>query len=301
MIWAWIGAQMALKTASVVAVGEGLARRTLAGALLAVTILLPFIVSLAPLNVVVLCFFSILALIKVTQIASSGAHWPIGRRLWHLFGVVDTRLARRVAPEVNLRALGLIFVNFFLLLVAAFALTRLSGIEGVGRYLAGTVCAAAVAVTAFEVFSGLVDATYRAIGIEVPAVQRNPLASRSLAEFWGRRWNRVVSGWLREFVFEPLARRRHPRLGLAAAFAASGAMHFWLIIGLGIGAAIQMAAYFVVQGAALFLEARLGLRRAPPAMGRLWTFVVLLAPLPLLFGPWLQALEQEFMPLFRAR
>lgn len=300
-MWIWLGAQITLKTASAVAVGQSTARRSLAYVLLAMTIVLPFVVSLAPLNVVVLCFFSILALIKVTQIASSGARWSIGRRLWHLFGVVDTRLARRVPPVIDARALGVVLLNFILLLAAAFALTRLSGVSGIARYLAGTVCVAAVALAAFEVFSGLVNAVYRAVGIDVPAVQRNPIASRSLAEFWGQRWNRVVGGWLREFVFEPLARRRHPRLGLAAAFAASGAMHSWLIIGLGIGAALQMGAYFVVQGAALFLEARLGVRRAPPAMGRLWTIVVLVAPLPLLFGPWLQAIEHEFMPLLRVR
>ena len=294
MIWAWLGAQMALKTASVVAVGESSVRRTLAAALLAVAILLPFVAPLAPLQVVLLCFLSIVAMIKFTQIARSGGHWSLGRRVWHLFGVVDTRLARRAAPAVDLRALGLAFLNGLLVLGAVFALTKLDGLLGPARYVAWTLCAAAIALGGIEMFSSLVHAVYLAFGVAAPRMQRNPVVSRSLAEFWGQRWNRVVGGWLREFVFEPLARKGRPRLGLAAAFAASGALHFWLIIGLGIGAALQMAAYFLLQGAAVFVEARLGLRRAPPILGRAWTIVVLVAPLPLLFGPWLDALAREF-------
>lgn len=127
-------------------------------------------------------------------------------------------------------------------------------------------------------------------GVDVPTVQRNPILSRSLAEFWGQRWNRVVGGWLREFFFAPLARRRLPQLGLAASFGASAAIHAWLIIGLGADAAVMMAAYFLLQGAALFVESRIGLRRAPPILGRAWAIGVVLAPLPLLQGPWTQAL-----------
>ena len=293
MIWTWLAAQLALKATSVLAVGEGSVRRALAAALLAMAIVLPFLVPVAPLNVVLLCFLSIIGLIKTTQVAASGNDWPMGRRLWHLFGVADTRFARRVPRVMDLRALGVVLLNGVLLSGAVFALTSLGGLSDLAYRVAWTVCAATIAVAGFEVFSGLVHVGYLAFGVDVPALQRNPIVSRSLAEFWGQRWNRVVSGWLREFVFEPLARRRHPRLGLAAAFGASGALHFWLILGLGIGAAVQMAAYFLVQGAALFVESRLGVRRAPPILGRAWTIAVLLVPLPLIFGPWLEALDKQ--------
>ena len=292
MIWAWLAAQLALKTTSVLAVGEGAARRALAAGLLAMAILLPFLVPVAPLNVVLLCFLSIIGLIKTTQVASSGSDWSAGRRLWHLFGVVDTRFARTVTPAMDFRSLGIVLLNGVLLAAAVFSLTRLGGLSGLEYRVAWTICSATIAVAGFEVLSGLLHVGYLAFGVDVPTLQRNPIVSRSLAEFWGQRWNRVVGGWLREFVFEPLARKRHPRLGLAAAFGASGALHFWLILGLGIGAALQMAAYFLVQGAALFIEARLGVRRAPPIVGRIWTIAVLLVPLPLLFGPWLQALDE---------
>lgn len=290
MILGWLAALLALKTACGAAAGGGAARRGLTAALLAMAIALPFLSPLAPLEVVFLCFLSIVGLIKTTQIASSGSDWPMGRRLWHMFGVVDTRGARHVPPAMDLRSLGVVLLNAVLLFGAVFALTRLSGLSDWAYRVAWTACAATIAVAGFEVLSGLAHFGYLAFGVDVPTLQRNPIVSRSLAEFWGQRWNRVVGGWLREFVFEPLARRRHPRLGLAAAFAASGAIHFWLIIGLGISAALQMAAYFLLQGAALFAEAHFGLRRAPPIVGRIWTIAVLLVPLPLLFGPWLEAL-----------
>ena len=293
-IWTWLAVQLVLASACVLAVGGSGTRRGLATACLAMVITLPLLAALAPLQTVALCFVSIVVLMKATQIASSRAHWSGGRRLWHLFGVVDTRHARRVPRSLDLRVLVVILVNGLLLAGAVAALIGLGGLSGFPRLVAWVLSTAVLALASFEVISGLVHIAYRAWGVDVPTLQRNPVMSRSLAEFWGQRWNRVVSGWLREFMFEPLARKRRPRLGLAAAFGASAAIHAWLILALGAGAAAMMAAYFLLQGAALFAEARIGLRRAPPLLGRLWTVGALLVPLPLLFGPWVQALGTAY-------
>lgn len=294
MIWTWLAVQWALASACVLTAGGSGVRRAATGVLLAVVIALPGVASLAPLQTVALCFASIVALVKTMQVASSGGHWSAGRRLWHLFGVVDTRHARRAPPSLDVRALGVVLLNALLLTAAVAALTGLGGMSGLARTVAWVLCTAALAYSAGEVISGLLHAGYRACGVDVPTLQRNPILSRSLAEFWGQRWNRVVGGWLREFFFDPLARKRRPQLGLAAAFGASAAMHAWLIIGLGASAAAMMAAYFLLQGAALFIESRIGLRRAPAAVGRAWAIGVVLVPLPLLLGPWTQALGAAY-------
>lgn len=294
MIWAWLAVQVVLAIAGVLAAGGSRTRRGITTGLLAMVIAVPLVAPLAPLQTVVLCFVSIVMLLKTMQIAASGSHWPAARRLWHLFGVVDTRHARRVPPSLDVRGLGVVFLNGLLLVAAVAALTSLGGLSGFARTLAWVLATAALAYSSFEVLSGLVHVAYLAGGVDLPTVQRNPIASRSLAEFWGQRWNRVVGGWLREFFFDPLARRRRPQLGLAASFGASAAIHAWLIFALGADAAAMMAAYFLLQGAALFVESRIGLRRAPPILGRAWAIGVLLAPLPLLLGPWTQALGTAY-------
>src|SRR5206468_9155475 len=115
--------------------------------------------------------------------------------------------ARDVPRAIDLRSIRVVIFNGMLLFGAVFALMRLGSLSGLEYRIAWTVCAATVAVAGFEVLSGILHVGYLAGGVDVPAVQRNPIVSRSLAEFWGQRWNRVVGGWLREFMFEPFARK----------------------------------------------------------------------------------------------
>ena len=69
------------------------------------------------------------------------------------------------------------------------------------------------------------------------------------AEFWGERWNRTVGEWLYRFAFRPLARRRRPMLGLAAAFALSALLHAWMfVVALDVRAGFMAGAFFLVQG-----------------------------------------------------
>jgi len=53
----------------------------------------------------------------------------------------------------------------------------------------------------------------------------------------------------------------------------------------------MMAAYFFIQGVGMLIESRMGLRRVPLIVARLWVAGMLLVPLPLLFGPWMEALD----------
>jgi hypothetical protein len=286
----WFSAQLALACAAMLAAGRGGIRIALLASLLAVGTVLPWFAPLSPVAVVLLSFISVLAVLKSTQIAALRQPWPWWMRLWHLFGVSDMRGARRVTPMLDGRAL------FATALFGALAALAFCLLHRIGQprmpvwWVARILSAATLMYAAFEVLSGTLRIGYLAFGVEVPPVQRAPIKSLSLAEFWGRRWNLVVSGWLREFVFLPLARRRRPQLARAAAFGASGAYHAWMVFALGAEAVALMGLYFLLHGAAVVIEPRIGVLHARPLIARIWVLATLLIPLPLLSEGWLRAL-----------
>ena len=52
---------------------------------------------------------------------------------------------------------------------------------------------------------------FRAMGFPVEKLWDCPIAAMNLGDFWGRRWNRIVPGMLREVIFLPVAPgRRSP-------------------------------------------------------------------------------------------
>jgi hypothetical protein len=136
----------------------------------------------------------------------------------------------------------------------------------------------------FAVFDGLA-LLYRACGIGVEKLWHCPIASTSLMDFWGQRWNRIFSGMLREVLFLPLARRLGPTLALFAVFLYSGLLHESLSVAAMGGFGLPFL-YFLIQGAATWLESRRGFRRVllrRPWLGWLWTAAVVLGPVALLF------------------
>ena len=138
--------------------------------------------------------------------------------------------------------------------------------------------------------SALTHSLLLGVGLHAPPVQSTPVLSRSIAEFWGRRWNGAVGGWLRKHCFLPLARRRHARLGVLASFGASGALHFWpVLIAAGTAPAAAMGLFFVIHGGLVLLETRLGVSRWAPARARAWTVTAMLVTSPLFAIPVLLA------------
>src|SRR4029077_9584942 len=105
-------------------------------------------------------------------------------------------------------------------------------------------------------------------GWEHAPVQRAPVRSRSLAEFWGLRWNRVVGLWLQRNIFDPVARRGAPRLGILLAFVVSALLHVYLVApAAGLIPALWMGAFFLAHGALAAFERVLGVKDWPPALG----------------------------------
>jgi len=135
---------------------------------------------------------------------------------------------------------------------------------------------------------------YRACGVGVEKLWHCPLAATSLTDFWGRRWNRIFSGMLREVLFLPLARRAGAGVALFAVFLYSGLLHenFSVVALSGYGRPLL---YFVIQGLGTWLESRRAFRRVlqrRPWFGRVWTAAVVVGPVTLLMheGYWEQFL-----------
>lgn len=148
---------------------------------------------------------------------------------------------------------------------------------------------------AFEIYfilSGLADALTALtclLGFATDEVFAAPFAARSPADFWGRRWNLFVSGFLRRQVFAPLARGGHVYRGAAAVFLLSGLAHEYFVL-VSVGAAAYeggfMMAFFALQGvavmAAAWWRAHLRPARFAPAWLKVsahWLWLAATAPL----------------------
>lgn len=121
---------------------------------------------------------------------------------------------------------------------------------------------------------------WRARGVPVERLFVHPAASRSLSEFWGRRWNLAFHVVVRDRIFRPVARRHGARAGILAAFLFSGLLHELLLSVPAGGGYGLPTAYFLLHGVLVAAERRWG------AGGRAWTLFWVIAPAPLLFHPW---------------
>ena len=118
----------------------------------------------------------------------------------------------------------------------------------------------------------------------LPSPHRSPWLSRSVSDFWGRRWNVWMSDWFRYALFERM--RRRPFLAMWLVFLVSGLAHeyvlnltLWIVTGKALFG--TMMVYFLLQGAGVFVERRFLKKDSPGSM--LFTWLVVAGPLPLVF------------------
>ena len=153
------------------------------------------------------------------------------------------------------------------------------------RTIASPLLVSAIALVALSLILhfGIIDVTtslYRRNGWLVTEPFRNPLASRSLSEFWSRRWNVGFSEMIAVVVHRPVRRVAGETAGLFASFLASGLLHE-LAISVPVKAGYGLPTlYFLLHGALVAVE-----RRFPRVASRAWTLFWLIAPLPILFHP----------------
>jgi hypothetical protein len=219
------------------------------------------------------------------------------RRVWHVLGVVDTRHVARVDPSLRVASLVRVLVAAGPTLAGLWVASRLAPtmaapLGSLLRWIAGV----GFCYGAFETIVGIVELIHAALGLRPPVIHDAPIRARTIDEFWGRRWNRIVGTWLRATCFVPLARRGHPALGMVAAFAASVVLHAYVAwAALGAQAALIVGGFFAVQLPLLSLERRLQVARWPALAARAWTLGVLLLVSPLFVLPALAV----FDPLLR--
>jgi hypothetical protein len=134
----------------------------------------------------------------------------------------------------------------------------------------------------------LIALFWQAMGIDAQPIMAKPILSKTLSEFWGKRWNLGFRQLAHEFIFRPL----HRRIGVAAAgfvvFVASGMIHDLVISLPAHGGYGLPTAYFVLQGCGVMTERsglgrRLGLQNG--VTGRVFAIVVTAAPAFWLFHP----------------
>lgn len=160
--------------------------------------------------------------------------------------------------------------------LGAFLLTTRTGVEAVDLLFV-------FAGIGFLVHLGLCDALagfWRLRGVAVERLFPNPAGSRSLTEFWGRRWNRAFHVVVKSWIYRPVASRWGRVWGMVATFAFSGLLHD-LLISVPVGGGYGLPTlYFLLQGGLVMAERRWKVE------GRAWTLFWILVPLPLLFHPW---------------
>ncbi len=228
--------------------------------------------------------FGWILLFRIVDLVRSREPWSASRRVLHVLSVVDSRTLRRGPRHIDFPAFG------HALLWAALA--------AVGFYVAhsprqlvrwggGLVLAYALLESGWA----FIGAAYRAIGFVTPPLHVHPIASLSIGELWGVRWARPVSAWLRDTCFRPLARRRHPTLGLLFGFVVSAIGHAYpLLVATDLRMAAMMFAFFSAQGMFVLVEARLGVSRWSRAARRAWTVTIMVASSPLFLEPALRLL-----------
>ena len=155
--------------------------------------------------------------------------------------------------------------------------------------LATVLLLAGVSLTVhFGVFN-IVAGMWRLAGVDARPLFRAPLAARSLADFWSRRWNLAFSEMTALGIYRPLSGSLGRRGATVAAFLASGVLHE-LAISVPVLAGFGLPlVYFLLHGSLVSIERDLERRgRGPNTWGgwaHLWVLGWLAVPAPILFHP----------------
>ena len=142
----------------------------------------------------------------------------------------------------------------------------------------------------------LLALAFRGAGINVKLIMNAPLRSRSVAEFWGTRWNLGFHELANELVFRPTVARLGVAGALMLTFFASGVVHELVITVPARGGYGLPTLYFVIQGLGVLIERRITRRRR--LARRAFALAVGGLPAVILFPP--PFVVNVFVPFMRA-
>ena len=135
----------------------------------------------------------------------------------------------------------------------------------------------------------ILSCVWRAADVDAEAIMNRPLLSRTVSEFWGRRWNAAFRDLTFKFLFQPFRRSLGPTGALFFSFLVSGLVHD-LVISIPAGGGWGLPTlYFVIQGTWLLFERTRFWRSRKISRGwwgRFTTLAVVIGPCPLLFHSW---------------
>lgn len=129
-------------------------------------------------------------------------------------------------------------------------------------------------------------------GVAVRPLMDAPVCSTTVAEFWGRRWNRAFRDLSQVLMARPLARRYGVSVALWGVFLVSGLAHE-LVISVPAGGGFGIpTGYFALQAMGVTVEKRFGLK------GHFWAVGVIALPAFFLFHP--PFVERVILPFLTA-
>jgi hypothetical protein len=132
----------------------------------------------------------------------------------------------------------------------------------------------------------LTAASWRFFGVDVKELFRSPFKSKSLKEFWGKRWNVAFSEMTTLIAYRPLKHKLGKPMAVFAAFLLSGVLHEIAIsfpVHSGYGLPFL---YFVLHGLLMFAEDKFAIVKriiSHDVLSHVWVMVWLVLPMPLLF------------------
>jgi uncharacterized protein YqjF (DUF2071 family) len=142
----------------------------------------------------------------------------------------------------------------------------------------------------------LLALAFRGAGIDVIPIMNAPLRSRSVAEFWGTRWNLGFHELANQLVFRPSVARLGVAGALMLTFFASGLVHELVITVPARGGYGLPTVYFVLQGSGILIERRIPRRQR--VARRAFALMVVALPAFILFPP--PFVLSVFVPFMRA-
>ncbi|XP_021895147.1 acyl-CoA--sterol O-acyltransferase 1-like [Carica papaya] len=162
-----------------------------------------------------------------------------------------------------------------------------------------------------EIILAVVGALARALlGIELEPQFDEPYLSTSLQDFWGRRWNLMVTGILRPTVYEPtlrftarfVSRRWTSIIAVMMTFTVSGLMHELVFFYLGrVRPTWEITLFFLLHGACLVAENLMRKSVLPAVTGGRWHIPKLVSGVLSIGWVIYTAFWLFFPPLLRSR